>query len=159
MRKLAPALCLLIFLGMLAANVARASEPLAIIAALGTARRPLTLDEVQLIYLKKKLYWEDGSRIAPINLPASNPTRREFSLTVLERPLESLESYWNDMYFHGVTPPFVVGSNEAAIRFIEQTPNGIAYLPLCSVDRRVAILLIVDGIGQTRPGTESGCVK
>lgn len=127
---------------------AEAAEPIAVIAPLDSAKRSITLDELALIYRRKRLLWPDGAKIIPINLPASNPVRRDFSLAVFSEPIEASEAYWNDMYFHGITPPFVAGSDEAVIRFVEQSREGIGYVPYCSADHRVAVLLVIDSAGR-----------
>jgi hypothetical protein len=137
----------LVLAGVAAPMLARAAEPIAVIVPLADAKRSVTLSDLALIFRRKRLLWPDGGKIVPINLPASDPVRRDFSLAVFSEPIEASEAYWNDMYFHGITPPFVASSDEAVIRFIEQSKDGIGYVPYCSVDRRVAVLLVIDSAG------------
>ena len=126
---------------------ARAAEPIAVIVAVSETKRMVSLDDLALIFRRKRLYWPDGSKVVPINLPASTAERREFSTAVFAEPVEASESYWNDMYFHGVTPPFVASSDEAVMRFVAQSPNSIGYVPLCSADKRVSVILVLDANG------------
>lgn len=124
-----------------------AAEPIAVIVAVSETKRVVSIDDLALIFRRKRLYWPDGSKVVPINLPASAPERREFSTAVFAEPVEASESYWNDMYFHGITPPFVASSDEAVMRFVAQSPNSIGYVPLCSTDKRVSVILVLDANG------------
>jgi hypothetical protein len=150
----------LILLAVSVLGTARAAEPIAIIGPLADAKRVVTLGDLALIYRRKRLLWPDGAKIVPINLPVSNPLRRDFSLAVFSEPIEASEAYWNDMYFHGITPPFVAGSDEAVIRFVEQSRDGIGYIPLCSADRRIAVLLVIDSNGRAiAPAAAPACTR
>lgn len=126
-----------------------AAEPAGTIAVVVAKERhgDLRLEDLALIYRRKKLVWDDGSRIHPVNLPAANPLRRQFSVTVLGAEVEALEAYWNDQYFHGIAPPFVLASDEAVLRFVEQTPGAIGYLGYCAVAGRARIVLALDERG------------
>jgi hypothetical protein len=46
---------------------------------------------------------------------------------------ETQAEYWNEAYYHGITPPHVVGSEDAAIKFVEITPSAIAYINACKL--------------------------
>lgn len=117
-------------------------DVLAVIVAPGH-HTALTREELVLIYKRKKLYWSDDSKIQPVNLPSADPLRRRFSRTVLGAAPEDMEKYWNDMYFHGVSPPYVLASQEAVIRFVTSTPGAIGYVPYCSVEARARIVLVI----------------
>lgn len=123
-----------------------AEEPIAVIVAPGHAKEVKRMDLMR-IYKRKKLYWEDGSRVQPVNLPASNPYRRAFSLAVLGASPEELEKYWNDLYFHGISPPFVLSSGNAVLQWVARTPGAIGYVPVCSVDTRVEVALVIGAAG------------
>ena len=103
--------------------------------------------ELAAIYRRKRNYWEDGTKIQPVNLPADNPTRRAFSKAVLGYAPEELEQYWNDRYFHGVLPPYVLSSEEAVLRFVAETPRAIGYVPYCDADKRVTVVLVISAKG------------
>ncbi|MDR3392001.1 MAG: hypothetical protein P4L77_09740 [Sulfuriferula sp.] len=123
-----------------------AEEPLAVIVAPGHLKE-LKKEDLILIFKRKKLFWSDGSRVQPVNLPASNPSRRAFSLAVLGVNPEDLEKYWNDMYFNGISPPFVLLSDHAVMHFVADTPGAIGYVPYCKVDTHVEILLLISTSG------------
>jgi ABC-type phosphate transport system substrate-binding protein len=135
-RWLLPSLLLLPLL------VSAADEPMAVIVAPGHAK-DLKKEDLTLIFKRKKLFWSDGGKVQPVNLPASNPLRRAFSHAVLGATPEELEKYWNDVYFHGVSPPFVLMSEQAVLHFVAETPGAIGYVSYCSVDVHAEIALVV----------------
>ncbi len=115
-----------------------------VIAALGSEPAAITSDELALVYRRQKTL-VDGTRVQPVNLPAAHPLRRWFSQQVLGQPPEAMEGYWRDLYFNGVVPPFVLASEEAVIRFVATTPGAIGYVSACPGDKRVRVLMQLDG--------------
>ncbi len=124
------------------------NKSLAIVIAPENLAKSLTKSELSLIYWRKKLFWSNGLRIQPVNFSANNPLRNDFSKRVLNSLPETQTDYWNGLYYHGVSPPHVVESFEAAIRFVAETKGGIAYIPACSVDDRIKTLAWLDENGQ-----------
>ena len=145
MRRMPTALSLLLALVVaLAAPAAAASEaPFAVIAAPGATDHPLSRESVALIFRRKQNYWENGTRIQPVNLPPAHPLRREFSRAILGQPPEALEDYWREMYFHGVLPPHVLASEEAVVLFVASTPGAIGYVSTCFPEHKVDVVLMV----------------
>ena len=138
---------LLLAMLLLSGSGLRAAEPLhpiAVIVAHGAMLSTLSRDELALIFKRKKRFWDDGSRIQPVNLPAAHPLRRAFSLDVFGRSPEDLDDYWRDMYFHGELPPYVLNSEEAVIRFVADTPGAIGYVTHCLLDHRVSVIAQLD---------------
>ena len=129
-------------------------EPLAVIVAPGHAKG-LKREDLTLIFKRKKLFWNDGSKVQPVNLPASNMYRRVFSQAVLGATPEELEKYWNDVYFHGISPPFVLSSEHAVMHFIAETPGAIGYVPFCSIDVHVEVALVITATGHISDDTAS----
>ena len=103
------------------------------------------------IFLKKSLLNDVGSRWIPVNLSPEHPLRLAFSQTVLKKRPEALETYWNEQYFQGITPPYVVASEEAMLRFVSSTPGAIGYIASCHLDDRVQVVfrLNVDESGES----------
>ena len=97
------------------------------------------------IFARKRQLWGDHSAIVPINLPIAHPLRRNFSRWVFKKTPEEMQDYWNDQYFHGVLPPPVLASEEAVLRFVASTPGAIGYVSVCSVDKRVEVVALVQG--------------
>jgi hypothetical protein len=114
---------------------------ISVIVSSGSAPTKLSPDEIALIFKRKIRLSADGYQYQPVNLAASHPLRRVFSLRMFGHNPEELEDYWRDMYFHGVLPPFVLVSEEAVIRFVASTPGAIGYVSSCLVDNRVSVLI------------------
>lgn len=140
-----------------AAHAAGNEEVLAVIVPQGFADETVTAQELGLIFKRKKLFWDDGSRIQPVNMPSDHPLRRQFSLRVMKSQPESQSQYWNSMYYHGVFPPHVVGSSEAMLRYVAETRGAIGYVEACKTDSRVKPLLWIlpaGGVSQTAPALD-----
>lgn len=112
-------------------------EVLAIVIPKGENVRAISKPELALIFWRKKLYWGSGKRIQPVNLGPENSLRRRFSQQVMESLPEDQLEYWNALYFHGTSPPYVVRSQEAMLRYIAETPGAIGYVNACVLDGRV----------------------
>ena len=96
--------------------------------------------ELGLVFLRKKLYWPNGKHIRPANLPSQHELRKQFSQQILGSLPETQTEYWNELYFHGTTPPHVVNSQEAMLRFVADTAGSIGYIDACLLDERVKAL-------------------
>lgn len=134
-------------LGSLLAAGATAA-PLVVIVAPKHAEVRFDRAELALIYERKHLYWPGGGRIQPVNLPAQHPLRLAFSQAVLGTEPAALERYWNEQYFHGVLPPYVLASGEAMLRFVAETPSAIGYLDACELGAGVAVIAWLDHDGR-----------
>jgi hypothetical protein len=143
----------LLLAGLLAAAAARpqpgvADEPLlAVVVAAARPDQPGE-DEIAQIFKRRKLFWSDGTRIQPVNLPADHPLRQRFSRHVLHQSPDAQQEYWNEQYFHGVLPPHVLASEEAVLRFVADTAAAIGYLPACPGDPRLRAVLWVTADGR-----------
>lgn len=140
-----------IALAMLAPSAHAGDLVTAVIVHPATDTGAIDADALALIYKRRKLYWRDGARIQPVNLPADQPLRRSFSRAVLHQPPEAMDDYWNEQYFHGVLPPHVLASENAVLRFVASTAHAIGYLGHCAVDGSVRVLLLIDGDGRVLP--------
>jgi hypothetical protein len=124
---------------------ALASEhKIAVVTAAADAAVALSLDDLEQIFRRRKQFI-GRTRAQPVNLPSAHALRRAFSQQVLRGTPEELEPYWRDQYFSGVFPPFVVASEEAVLRFVAATPGALGYVSACAVDKRVNVVLLLDG--------------
>jgi ABC-type phosphate transport system substrate-binding protein len=118
-----------------------AERPFAVIVGPSAAEHRLTRESLALIFKRKQNYWENGTRVLPVNLPPTHALRRAFSLSVLGNAPEAMEDYWREMYFHGVLPPHVLESEEAVILFVNSTPGAIGYISGCPADRKINVAM------------------
>lgn len=124
-------------------NARAAERSFAVITAPGVADYRPSREAISLIFKRKQKYWGNGTRVQPVNLPASHPLRRVFSQSLLGQLPAEMEDYWREMYFHGVLPPHVLESEEAVILFVGSTPGAIGYVSTCIPEQGVAVVLTV----------------
>ena len=120
-----------------------ATESLALVTHPSSNLNNLSLETIKLVYLRKLMLASDGNRWIPLNLPSTHELRRAFSISLFKKLPEEQESYWNEQYFQGLTPPQVFASEEAILRFVAITPGAIGYVKKQSVDERVKVLLTI----------------
>ena len=89
---------------------------------------PLTLREIEAIYLLRVTTWPDGSHIVPVNREASSGIRARFTAEALKHDNASLVAYWNEMHFKGTSPPIVQESEQSMLAFIQKVPGAIGYI-------------------------------
>ena len=133
-------------LGLSPINTWAIERPFAVIVSPGAADSHLNRESIAQIFKRKQNYWENGTKIQPVNLPPAHPARRSFSQSILGRQPEAMEDYWREMYFHGVLPPHVLASEEAVILFVSSTPGAIGYVANCVPEHRVSVVLVVGDI-------------
>lgn len=114
------------------------SAPIAIIVAQDFFKNSLSLTDLKLIYWRKKTYWANSQRMHPVNLPPTHPLRLQFSNIVLGSPPSTQIDYWNGLYFHGTSPPHVVNSTEAMMRYVQETDGAIGYVNACQLQKHLA---------------------
>ncbi len=102
----------------------------------------LSLHEVKLIYLKKKLFIKN-IKVVPVNLSPFNPLRKTFNRYILRMDDEQLILYWNTMYFNGIDPPVVLSSQRAVVEFVSKVKGGIGYITPKYLNGKVKVLLRV----------------
>ncbi|MEJ2564834.1 MAG: hypothetical protein P8164_11020 [Gammaproteobacteria bacterium] len=124
-------------------GAARADEEIAVIVAQDMPDFRLSAAILRDIYLKKIFINEHGQDYIPLNLPAGHVLRRAFSLALFNKNARELQNYWNQRYFHGITPPYVLASPQAVVEFVAKTPGAIGYVPPCDLDSGVKQVLSI----------------
>jgi hypothetical protein len=114
---------------------------LVIIAAPGRDAGRIDAAMLAGIYRRKILVDDDGRSYVPVNLPAIHPLRRLFSRLVFDQSPEQMQGYWNEQYFKGISPPFVVASPDASLRFVATTPGAIGYVLDCQLIDSVKVII------------------
>ena len=129
-----------------------AEEKMAIIVSETTSSKDaLSTEDLARIYRRKKLFWANGTPIVPLNLPVTHALRRTFSRTVLSELPEEMDAYWSAQYFHGISPPYVLASEEAVVEFVATTPGAIGYVNTTAVNSHVHVLLYLPLSAEKRP--------
>lgn len=131
---------------LLVHTAASATEPndgvrLVVIMAAQDPHPALSEAQVSSIFRRKMLIDESGIPYVPVNLPATNPLRRIFSLALFKQTPEEMEAFWNEQYFQGTSPPFVLASTTAMLRFVATTTGAIGYVLECQLDASVKVVL------------------
>jgi len=153
-----PVLLFMLFALALPAASGAAAEP--VIAVIVPRNGPdLDFDHPGLrnIFLKRTLIDRSGHILVPVNLDPAHPLRRAFSNALLNRRPEDLQQYWNRRYFHGVSPPYVLASQEAVVRFVATTPGAIGYVAECYVVERVKVVLRIPATDLEIPAGNGLC--
>jgi hypothetical protein len=119
------------------------ADEILVVTGLQVDIKDITMKRVENIFLKKTLVNAQGTRWIPLNLNPDHPLRQAFSQTVFKQKPEDMEIYWNDQYFQGISPPYVVNSEEAVLRFIASTHGAIGYILPCHLDARVQVVFKV----------------
>lgn len=97
------------------------------------------------LFLKEKLFWRDGTRIVPVNLPPDHEARELFSKSVLKRSRRDLVEFWNEEHFKGVNPPVVLESEDAVKAFVRQVDGAVGYIRRDRLEPDLKVLLVVPG--------------
>jgi len=128
-----------IVIAWLLASSVRADEIL-VITGINTSIKAVSSKQIKNIFLRKTLLNEDGSSWIPLNLSLEDPLRRAFSQSLFGQTPDEMETYWNEQYFHGIAPPYVVQSEEAMLRLVADSQGAIGYILPCHLDKRVKVI-------------------
>jgi hypothetical protein len=80
-------------------------------------------------FLKKATHWPSGIPIQPVDLDQKSPVRRHWSDEVLNRSVDAVKSYWQQMIFSGRSlPPPEVNNDEQVIDFVIHRAGAIGYV-------------------------------
>ncbi|MEY4767848.1 MAG: hypothetical protein RL637_487 [Pseudomonadota bacterium] len=116
------------------------ADRVAVIMAKDNRDINLSFKELQNIFRRKVLVNANGQAWIPLNLTANHVLRIAFAQKLFDQPPEAMENYWNELYFQGIMPPYVVDSEEAMLRFVSNTPGAIGYVLPCHLDNRVQVV-------------------
>src|SRR6187402_649039 len=144
MRRNAARLLLLLW-GLALGNQAvwAAQVQLAVISAPTAPRLSFDRDTLRNVYLKRIFIDSDGIKLTPVNLPADSPLRDAFTKTILHMSEQPMQDYWDKQYFQGVSPPYVLASDEAVITFVAATPGAVGYVASCHADASIRVVMLV----------------
>ncbi len=109
-------------------NIPADDDDIVLVANASVPVSAIDVREARRIFLLRQRFWPHGQRIAPVNLPATSPLRRDFSERLLGRSVRDMSEYWNDLYFHGTEPPPVLESERAVLLYVVRTAGAIGYV-------------------------------
>lgn len=131
--------CSLTIIFFLLASLTASGEEIVVISRLAP-REAITEKTLSRIYMKRKILWEDGKTIVPINLSSQHPLRNSFSQKILNKNYKELVGYWNEQHFEGISPPAVVESEEAVKLIVRQVEGAIGYISRKSLEPDLHLL-------------------
>lgn len=137
------ALYLLGGIGFVGLPASAAQVQIAVISAPVQPRLTFDRDMLRNVYLKRIFVDADGAKLTPVNLPPDSPLREAFSHSVLRMPEARMQDYWDKQYFQGVSPPYVLGSDEAVVSFVSATPGAVGYVASCHANATVHVLMLL----------------
>lgn len=88
----------------------------------------LSISSLRNIFLGKKSYWENGSKIVPVVLKEGK-THQVFLGKYIHKTPHQFASYWRRMIFTGKgSPPQIVNSEKELLEFVQETFGAIGYI-------------------------------
>lgn len=118
-----------IMLVMLAVPHAAAQSSYKLVANGDVGETTLSKKDVSDVFLRRKVKWDDGSSVRPVDLPVGSRTRTAFSTDVLNRKVSAVKSYWQRMIFSGrSTPPPEVNNDREVLSFLRRNSGAIGYV-------------------------------
>lgn len=96
------------------------------------------------VFRKKKVRWENGTGIEPVDLSGEPDVREAFSTEIHGKTTANIRSYWNQEVFSGrSTPPLELESSSAVVGYVRTHAGAIGYVsPRAAVDG-VKVLSVV----------------
>jgi ABC-type phosphate transport system substrate-binding protein len=149
--------CALLLLAMAVQLPAFGDNEIAVIVGADAADTSLDPALLRDIFLRKIFLDDGGHPYVPVNLPPDNPLRRSLADVLFNKSARELQDYWNQRYFQGITPPYVLDSQEAVIQFVARTPGAIGYIAACLVDARIRQVLAISAPAAEREALKSLC--
>ena len=81
------------------------------------------------IFLKKKIEWNDNTKIKPVDLNVNSGTRAAFSNEVHNKSVNAIKAYWQKQIFSGRNvPPVEKNNDQAVIDYVKSNPGAIGYI-------------------------------
>lgn len=93
----------------------------------------LSAKEATDIFMKKQSAFSNGVTAIPVDLPKNSEIRKDFSETVLGKPVATIKSYWQQYVFSGQgTPPLEKSTDDEVINFVKTNSGAIGYVSASS---------------------------
>jgi len=104
----------------------------------------ISFKDLSKIFMMKRRYWENGTKIYPIMQEAGSPEKEIVLKKIYKMNDKLLKKYWITEMFKGEITSFPksLSSNESVKRFVSQAPNAIGYIDSGFSDDTVKVLKI-----------------
>jgi hypothetical protein len=121
-----------------------AGPTLAVVCNPASGIASLTRAQIDAIFRAKTQQFPGGGRVTPVNLPAENPSRREFDRAVLGLEPDEVERFWIDSKIRsGTGAPRSLSGPSAVARYVATEKTGVGYLPPSEVDPTLRVVAVV----------------
>lgn len=96
----------------------------------------MTRDQLADLFLKRVSRWPDGRKVQLIDQAPDAPVRASFSSAIFGKPVQAIQSYWQQKIFsRRDVPPPEASSDQAILAYVHAHPEALGYLrsdtPLC----------------------------
>ncbi len=108
----------------------------------------ISSSNLKKIYNGSAKLWDDGKKVAPVDLIDSHSSAVKFAKTILGMDMETKRRYWIEKIFAGAgTPPHQEKDDKGVISYVASEPGAIGYVDKDSVTSAVKSVTI-DGKGE-----------
>jgi hypothetical protein len=105
-----------------------------------------------MVFLRRRLTWDDGARILPFNYPPGNGLRTTFERSVLGFRGDEAARYWIDARIRsGTEAPRSLATPGLVARVVAQLPGSIGYVPEGDATHGVVVVARVTDAGVWPP--------
>ncbi|MCK4706621.1 MAG: phosphate ABC transporter substrate-binding protein [Gammaproteobacteria bacterium] len=109
----------------------------------------LDTQNIRKLFLGERQSFPSGLRATPFNHSAGSPDRKEFFSLVLNMPESSHKRHWKRKVSVGAgNYPTELGSHDAVLKSIANTPGSIGYIDASKVDNSVKVLLTISDFNE-----------
>jgi hypothetical protein len=127
-------------------------QPLAVVAAKGSALSTISIYDLKHLYMGEFVNGPDGKRLIPLNQRPQAQERLAFDAAVLGMSSDQAAAYWIDRRIRGQSgSPRAVDSGDLAQRIVSRLDGAVAYVRLSELRPDVKMVR-VDGKLPTDPG-------
>lgn len=114
---------------------------IAVIVHLDNPINIMSRSDLRPIFQTTQKEWPNGDRIMPLNLPASDSTRKGFDSAVLGLDPDRATRYWIDRKIRGgARPPKKAPNAALAVAVVSKKAEAISYVPLDKVTKDVKVV-------------------
>ena len=97
---------------------------------------------IEKIFLVQSLTLPDGSKAAPVHQKDGTSIHSEFVLHLLNKAPSYIRSGWSKLTFTGSLKAIAeLKDDDAVIKYVESTPNGIGYVDAKKVKGNVRVVM------------------